>query len=556
MKDVPENELFSAYLDGELTAEEQAQLEQLLAGSESARKLLEELRHQASLLQALPRVNAPVDLADRVWGEITRRTEGSERGRFPSLPVSSGKAAAEFVAHASIGREEAASSTSAQPWSPAAILRRLAQPRNLGWALIAASLALVIFLMDTARQFHDRQVGEVALGPREPLDRDLPAAREREAGPLPADMAVESAEEHGGGAFPAGQAGADESRADALIAARSGHPGAALDSPEILAYSERRAETDGPPEGMGLGGYGARGPAPGMPRAESQAAADAPTAPRSSMVGGAEAAIVRQYEVPGPPSMMLGTSSVPQPPSAVPAPVEIVCRLTPQADPEAVAARVIQRRNSVPDTADSYNGWEFAAAETPMAGTAAPSPGEPSDGMGTLAMRSAPIRGALPERFDAKQSEGGSEAPSHPGFIVRRESGGENGAVIVEFTGGLSQIEAVLAELEREPGQVADITLPTALGFVQRRIRESVPEGIMGATRRAPPQAAPLAAIPPVQSAPAIAPQQEKAASGGRSSTPGQGPPPVYRVTIRLVLPTASQPQEPPSPGDVSPLPE
>ncbi|NMC20686.1 MAG: zf-HC2 domain-containing protein, partial [Thermogutta sp.] len=35
MKDVPENELFSAYLDGEITAEEQAQLEQLLAGSES-----------------------------------------------------------------------------------------------------------------------------------------------------------------------------------------------------------------------------------------------------------------------------------------------------------------------------------------------------------------------------------------------------------------------------------------------------------------------------------------------------------------------------------------
>ncbi|MGQ9913601.1 MAG: hypothetical protein ACUVQQ_04540 [Thermogutta sp.] len=553
MKDVPENELFSAYLDGELTVEEQAQLEQLLAGSESARKLLEELRLQANLLQSLPRVNAPADLADRVWAELSRRTGGAERHRlpsmFPAVPGSSGGAEAEAPARVSIGREDATSPGSAHPWSPAAIFRRLAQPRNLGWALIAASLALVIFLMDAARQFHDRQVGEVALGPQEPLDRDLSAARDRAAGPLPADMAVESAEEHRGDAFSAEQAGADASPSEALLARRSDHPGAAPDSPEKLAYSERRAETAGPREGMGLGGEGSRGPALGMARAESQAVADAPTTPRSPMIGGADAAVVRQYEMPGPPP-------TPQPPLAVPVPVEIVCRLTPQADPEAVAARVIQRRNSVPDTADSYNGWEFAAAQTPMPGTAAAAPGEPSDGMGTLAMRSAPIRGALPDRFEPNRSEGGSQVPSRPDVLIRKESGGEHESVIVEFTGGLSQIEAVLAELEREPGQVADITLPTALGFVQGRIRESASEGIMGAARRAPPKAAPLAAIPPVQSAPAVAPQQEKAVPGAQSSTPGQGPPPVYRVTIRLILPPAWQPQEPPSSGEISPLPE
>lgn len=551
MKDVPENELFSAYLDGELTAEEQAQLEQLLAGSESARKLLEELRLQASFLQALPRVNAPVDLADRVWSEVTRRTRGIERDQFPSIPGDSGNTTAETRSGPSFAQEgtETASPASAQAWSAAAILRRLAQPRNLGWALIAASLALVIFMMDAARQFHDRQVGEVAWGPQETLDRDRSAAHDREAGPLPTDITVESAEEHGGAAFLVGQAGTEGSRADGLIAARSGHPGTALDSPENLAHSELRAGTSGPREGMGLGGDESQGPALGMARAESQAAADTPTAPRSAMIGGADAAIVRQYEI-------QGQSAMPQLPSAVPVPVEIVCRLTPQADPEAVAARVIQRRNSVPDIADSYNGWEFAGAQTPMAGTAAAAPGEPSDGMGTLAMRSAPIAVAQPEQFAPQRSEVESETRSRPDVLIRKESGGEHESVIVEFTGGLSQIEAVLAELEREPGQVADITLPTALGFVQRRIRESAAEGMMGAARRAAPRAAPLAAIPPVQSAPAIAPQQEKAASGGQSSTPGQGPPPVYRVTIRLVLPASSQPQETPFPGDASPLPE
>ena len=44
MNDMPENELFSAYLDGELTAAEQAAVEQLLAQAAAARQLMDELR--------------------------------------------------------------------------------------------------------------------------------------------------------------------------------------------------------------------------------------------------------------------------------------------------------------------------------------------------------------------------------------------------------------------------------------------------------------------------------------------------------------------------------
>ncbi len=48
MNEVPETELFSAYVDGELTADEQARVEQLLAASPEARQLLEELRAWAA----------------------------------------------------------------------------------------------------------------------------------------------------------------------------------------------------------------------------------------------------------------------------------------------------------------------------------------------------------------------------------------------------------------------------------------------------------------------------------------------------------------------------
>ena len=44
MNDLPENELLSAYLDGELSAAEQAEVERLLATNPAARQLLDELR--------------------------------------------------------------------------------------------------------------------------------------------------------------------------------------------------------------------------------------------------------------------------------------------------------------------------------------------------------------------------------------------------------------------------------------------------------------------------------------------------------------------------------
>ncbi|MDW8038176.1 MAG: zf-HC2 domain-containing protein [Thermoguttaceae bacterium] len=86
MKNLPE-ELFSAYLDGELTAEEQAQIERLLATSAEARQLLEELRFVSQSLQQLPMHKMTEDLTAKVLQEVQRR-KAQQVAEPTSPPVS------------------------------------------------------------------------------------------------------------------------------------------------------------------------------------------------------------------------------------------------------------------------------------------------------------------------------------------------------------------------------------------------------------------------------------------------------------------------------------
>jgi hypothetical protein len=73
MNDVPENELLSAYLDGELTADEKARVEQLLATDPRARQLLDELRALSGMFQALPRHALGQDISQQVLHQAQRR---------------------------------------------------------------------------------------------------------------------------------------------------------------------------------------------------------------------------------------------------------------------------------------------------------------------------------------------------------------------------------------------------------------------------------------------------------------------------------------------------
>ena len=64
--------LLNAYLDGALNAGQRQKLEERLAVDTQARQLLGELRQVSATVARLPRVNAPAELAQRVYAEMER----------------------------------------------------------------------------------------------------------------------------------------------------------------------------------------------------------------------------------------------------------------------------------------------------------------------------------------------------------------------------------------------------------------------------------------------------------------------------------------------------
>jgi|GEM_PF-1486233 len=150
MRNVPENELFSAYVDGELTAAEQAEVERLLAASPAARQLVDDLRSLSSTLQGLPLEKLDVDLSQEVLRLAERRMLSGEGDSAEDLELPGGASA---------------------KWR--AFVRRWSRPRIWIWpgVAVAVSLLLVVLQPEQGRR-RDRAPGEktVALAPtaREP----------------------------------------------------------------------------------------------------------------------------------------------------------------------------------------------------------------------------------------------------------------------------------------------------------------------------------------------------------------------------------------------------
>jgi hypothetical protein len=84
MKYQPDNELISAYLDGELTDAEQAQVEQMLAASPAARRLLDEMRALGTSLQSLPQRKLGEDLSKSVLQAAASRQSNGLDGSQPA----------------------------------------------------------------------------------------------------------------------------------------------------------------------------------------------------------------------------------------------------------------------------------------------------------------------------------------------------------------------------------------------------------------------------------------------------------------------------------------
>jgi hypothetical protein len=124
MNDLPDNELLSAYLDGELTAEEHAQVEHLLATKPAAGKLLEELRSLSAALKSLPRQQLGEDLSENVLRIAERRMLTEKMGTDPlSKPVPMFSKPAPIYS---------------------TILRRLKNPRVWVWEIVIVAVAVLL----------------------------------------------------------------------------------------------------------------------------------------------------------------------------------------------------------------------------------------------------------------------------------------------------------------------------------------------------------------------------------------------------------------------------
>ena len=173
MNDLPDNELLSAYLDGEVTAAERQQIEELLATSPATRRLLEQLRALSNTLHALPRESLGEDLSPRVLRLAERRMltgEQSDVARVEDAPMPLGRS----------------------------LLHRFTRPRILFWLSVTAIVAVMIRLNEQrqAPLHAPQKIASAPATPREPLPpssmRAYPAAKAA-AKAAPAGPAIASA---------------------------------------------------------------------------------------------------------------------------------------------------------------------------------------------------------------------------------------------------------------------------------------------------------------------------------------------------------------------------
>jgi len=139
MDDVPDTELFSAYLDGELTANEQVRVEQILAISPEARQLLEELRALGSTLQGVPQEKLDEDLSLRVMEVAEQRMLLPDRLSNDAGNKPSAGRAAEFL-----NLPEADSTHGPGiPWREIS-WRGMFSKRALIWSSVVVATAIII----------------------------------------------------------------------------------------------------------------------------------------------------------------------------------------------------------------------------------------------------------------------------------------------------------------------------------------------------------------------------------------------------------------------------
>ncbi len=140
----PREELISAYVDGELSPDERAQVEKWLAESAEARQLYEELRTVRASLQSLPRHRLEQDLGPSVLRRAERSVLSGEKR--PAV-----EAAIDDTSAVKPGRTDVVR----QWWARGG-------KRRIIWPAVALAAALLIAMFDTQREPPQREVAQNA----------------------------------------------------------------------------------------------------------------------------------------------------------------------------------------------------------------------------------------------------------------------------------------------------------------------------------------------------------------------------------------------------------
>lgn len=136
MKDPSENELLSAYLDGELLADERAEVEEALDRDPAAREFVAELRALCATLRSLPAHKLDDDFAQRV-ASLAKGCAESESGE---LRVEKDRPRGRDASRRPLGK-------------------RFLRPRALMWPGVAVAVALALWAMDNQRSSEDGTTG-------------------------------------------------------------------------------------------------------------------------------------------------------------------------------------------------------------------------------------------------------------------------------------------------------------------------------------------------------------------------------------------------------------
>jgi anti-sigma factor RsiW len=381
-----DDEQLSAYLDGELTPQERRAVEERLSADPAARKLLAELRAQREMIQGLPRFSIPRDLSQSVVALAQHRRATGE-GRM--------------------AESASTSSIRSVPGTVQALAKRLLRPRNLSWALLAASIAIVIALLspEVARDTNPVEVAR--------QDGGAQMQAERQTGP----------------AVPQFRAAPSESAGDAPLA-QSTAESLSMGVPQMVA------------------------PAAPVEAVDSSVSVDvvaqAPLARERKQQGAGESPqVIIERVVPMTGSQLAGArAGSASPPASTVAAFEIVCDVGESASLHSLVGRVIRRHQAIPDQATLDAAWEFAAN-----------------------------REDVREKKESPPTDAGPGQVQPDVEVAFREQEGFEEAVI-EFSATLAQVEAVLAELGAQPGQVRSISIPRELAGMIEESRQGTSDRI------------------------------------------------------------------------------